>query len=73
MLKEYLDPLVYLFTSPYGVLVIGVALTIMAVVHFKEVNDLKKHYWVPILIMYITLTLFIVLSYMSQGTVAEYY
>ncbi len=72
-MEEYVRPIVYIFTSAYGVLVIGVALTIMSFVHLKEMNDLKKHYWVPILIMYVTLMVFIVLSYTMQGTTAQYF
>lgn len=73
MLEDYLNPLIQLFASVYTILVVGIAITIMTIVHFKEVNSLKKHYWIPILIMYVTLTLFIVVSYLTQGTVAEYY
>lgn len=73
MLEDYLNPLVQIFTSVYGILVVGVALTIMSFVHFKEVNSLKKHYWIPVMIIYVTLVVFIVVSDLVHGTTAEYF
>ena len=73
MLEELLNPAIYVSSPANAVLTVGVALTVLVIVYFKVLETLKKHYWIPIIMLYVTLMLFIILSYIFRGTVATYY